>query len=305
MKRTDKMGWRLILMLSCVVLVWTSNWPLMPLAVQEVSVWTFRAISTFGAGLMLLSYARMRGQSIKFLKEDWAMVCLAAIGYPFVFSTASVWSAIMIPSGQAAILGFTMPFWIILLSWFFFGRKFNIIILIALCFAIISVCLLVVDNFETYRREPLGVVLGLIAAIGWAANSMIIERRPPRLSPLVLAGWQLIICSVPISCLAFIFGEGNWFVPTWRSIFVIGWQTIMPMGLGNAVWFSIISYVPAHIAGISMIFVPILAMLSGTIAYGEPLGFNQIMSMGCCFIALFLVLVRGRDHIRDHRVDRG
>jgi len=43
---------RAIELLAILTLVWGTNWPLFPLAVREVSVWTFRAVGLGGAGIL-------------------------------------------------------------------------------------------------------------------------------------------------------------------------------------------------------------------------------------------------------------
>ena len=55
---------RALVLLVVLTLVWGTNWPLFALAVQEVSVWTFRAVSVAAAGATLLAFARTRGLSL-------------------------------------------------------------------------------------------------------------------------------------------------------------------------------------------------------------------------------------------------
>ncbi len=55
---------RVLIMLVILTLVWGTNWSLFPLAVREISVWTFRAIAVFFCGAVLLVLAKLRGQSL-------------------------------------------------------------------------------------------------------------------------------------------------------------------------------------------------------------------------------------------------
>ena len=48
---------------------------------------------------------------------------------------------------------------------------------------------------------------------------------------------------------------------------------------------------PASVAGLSAILVPVVAMLMGALAHGEPLGLVQWAAMACCALALRLALV--------------
>ncbi|MEZ0306996.1 MAG: EamA family transporter, partial [Ramlibacter sp.] len=56
---------RAIPLVFILTLVWGTNWPLFPIAMREVSVWTFRAVSLLGAGFALLMIAKIRGESLR------------------------------------------------------------------------------------------------------------------------------------------------------------------------------------------------------------------------------------------------
>ena len=73
---------------------------------------------------------------------------------------------------------------------------------------------------------------------------------------------------------------------------VIGYITIVPMALGNVTWFSIVSILPASVSGLSTVMVPMVAMLTGAVIRGEPLGPLEIASMLCCAAAMALVLLK-------------
>ena len=93
---------------------------------------------------------------------------------------------------------------------------------------------------------------------------------------------------------AFVFGDGKWFMPSWQSILVIGYIAIVPIGIGNLCWFSIVGLLPANVAGLSSIMVPMVAMMTGALVVGEPLGPMQVMAMVCCVVSLGLVLLKPR-----------
>ena len=66
--------------------------------------------------------------------------------------------------------------------------------------------------------------------------------------PIVLTGWQMLICAVPTVIGAFVLGEGPWFVPSWQSIAVIAYIALIPMAIGNFAWFSIVGLLPTTYA---------------------------------------------------------
>jgi drug/metabolite transporter (DMT)-like permease len=275
-----------------LTLVWGTTWPLFPVAVREVSVWTFRAISTLGAGLALLALARFRGESLRVPREHWGTLLSASLAYLVIWNVASTYAAVLIPSGQAAILGFTMPFWSALIAWLLLGQRPGARVLLALAVGGVGVVLLIGSGIGAYAKAPLGFALGLLAGMGWAAGTVILKRRPIPLSPVVLTGWQLLAAAVPLVIAAFALGGGEWYLPSLTSIAVIAYITIMPMAIGNVAWFAVVRLLPANIAGLSTVMVPVVAMISGAIVHHEPLGPVQWASMLCCALGVGLALLR-------------
>ena len=276
-----------------LTLVWGTNWSLFPLAVREVSVWTFRAVSLAAAGVLLLAIARARGLSTAIPRRHWSAVAGAAIVYLVVWNLASTYAAILIPSGQAAILGFTMPMWTVLAGWALFGEKPARRMMLAVALAAAGVVLLLVPARTAYAQAPAGFVLGLAAGLGWALGTLLLKRAAVPVPALVLTGWQLLVAAVPLWIGALALGWGQWFLPSWQTVLVIAYITVVPMAIGNAAWFAIVGLLPASVAGISSVMVPIVAMVTGALVHREPLGPYQVGAMLCCGSALALALARG------------
>lgn len=285
---------RALVLLVILTLVWGTNWPLFPLAVKEVSVWTFRAVAVLVSGLVLLAIAKARGQSLSIPRQHWPAIVLATIFYLVVWNIASTYSAILIPSGQSAVLGFTMPLWAGVLSWLFLGERPTRRLVLAIVLGGVAVTLLMIPNFSAYADAPLGLALGLLAGLGWAIGTLFLKRRVIDVPITVLTGWQLLLTALPISIGALLLGDGQWFVPSWQSIAVIAWITLVPMCIGNVCWFAIVGLLPANVAGLSSVMVPVVAMVSGAIVHGEPLGLVQLLAMACSVAALSLALLKPR-----------
>ncbi len=283
---------RALVLMVVLTLVWGTNWPLFAFAVREISVWTFRAVAVSMAGVALLAVARARGLSLVVPREYWPTICIGTFFYLIIWNIASTYSAILIPSGQSAVLGFTMPLWSALISWAVLGEKLSGRLLLAVMLGCSAVLLLMLPGLDAYARAPLGFALGLGAGLGWAIGTLILKRGKVMVNALVLTGWQLLIAAVPTTIGAFAFAEGPWFMPSWQTIAVVSYIALVPMSIGNAAWFSIVGMLPVNIAGLSSVMVPIVAMVSGAIVHGEPLGLLQWAAMACTAISLSLVLLK-------------
>jgi len=283
---------RALALLAVLTLVWGTNWPLFAYAVREISVWTFRAVAVLIAGLSLLAVARARGQSLRIPREYWATIVVATFFYLVIWNIASTYAAVLIPSGQAAVLGFTMPLWSALISSLVLRQRLSGRMLLGVLFGGAAVLLLMLPGLRAYASAPLGFALGLGAGLGWAIGTLILKRRPVLVPAIVLTGWQLLITAVPITIGALVLGDGRWFMPSWQTIVVVAYIALVPMGIGNAAWFAIVGMLPANVAGLSSIMVPMVAMVSGALVHGEPLGPSQWAAMACCGLSLWLVMLR-------------
>ena len=285
---------RALALLVVLTLVWGTNWPLFAFAVREISVWTFRAVAVLIAGLSLLAVARARGLSLRIPRAYWVTICVATFFYLVIWNIASTYAAVLIPSGQAAVLGFTMPLWSALISWAVLGERMNGRMLLGVLFGGAAVLLLMLPSLQAYVSAPLGFALGLGAGLGWAIGTLILKRGQVKVPAIVLTGWQLLITAVPTTIGAFVLGDGQWFMPSWQTIAVIAYIALVPMSVGNVAWFAIVGMLPVNVAGLSSIMVPMVAMVSGALVHGEPLGLSQWAAMACCGVSLWLVMLRGR-----------
>jgi drug/metabolite transporter (DMT)-like permease len=283
---------KVLFLVAILTIVWGSTWVLFPLAVEEVSIWTFRATCLLVSGVLVLLAARLRGLSLFVPRQERKQLVVAALTYLVVWNLASAYAAVLLPSGQAAVLGFTMPIWATVLSWIFLRDRPSARLLVSVALAGCGVGLLAFAARSAFSSAPLGFVVGLSAGLGWAVGTLILKRARLTVPPIVSTGWQLLVAGVPIAIVALFSGTWEPFVPSWTTVLAIGYITVMPMALGNVAWFSIASILPASASGLSMVMVPMVAMLTGAIIRGEPLGPLEIASMLCCAAAMALVLLK-------------
>lgn len=277
-------------LLALLTLVWGTNWPLFPVVMRELSVWTFRSLTMTAAALMLLALAHARGLSLRLPRSSWRPVAAGGLIYLAVWNIASALAAVLIPSGQAAVLGFTMPVWAALIGWGLMGQRLDARQWLSVALAAAGVALLAWRGAQAYAAAPFGVVLALVAAIGWAVGTLVIKRSAVAVPSLVLTGWQLLLASVPVTLGALLLGQGPWFMPSTTTLAALVYIAIVPMAIGNVAWFAIVGLLPPHVAGVSSILVPVVAMVSGAIVHGEPVGPVQLAAMACCAGALALTL---------------
>jgi drug/metabolite transporter (DMT)-like permease len=283
---------RAIVLLIILTIVWGTNWPLFKLATQEISVWTFRSTALLIAGATLLLVAKIQGLSLSIARQHWMRLGWATFFYLVIWNVASTYAAILIPSGQAAILGFTMPLWAAGITVIFLGEKISARLAAALALGALAVGLLMFRGLSAYHEAPLGFALGLLSGLGWAIGTIILKAGKITVPSVVLVGWQLVLSALPVGLGAMVLGDHQWFMPTWQTLAIVTYIALVPMCIGNLCWFMIVGMLPTNTAGISSIMVPMVAMLAGAAMHHEPLGLLQWVAMLCCAAALALTILK-------------
>ena len=122
---SDRLPRQGLLLLAALSLFWGANWPVMKMVLSEVPPLYFRSCCLLLGGVGMLALARLSGIPLRVPSGQWTRVLwLAAFNI-------SGWNALVIigvsllPSGRAALLGYTMPLWSMLLSVVFLGDRLN------------------------------------------------------------------------------------------------------------------------------------------------------------------------------------
>ena len=282
-------------LMALLTLIWGTNWPVIALAVREVSAWTFRALTLPVAGILLLLLAHRRKLPLAIPRQHWPMLLCSAWAFLALWNVATTLALTYIPSGQAALLGFTMPLWAALWSWLLFGHTLDGRQWLALLLGTAGVIVLMIPAFASYAHAPLGLVYGLASGAGWALSTVLLKHRPIPVPTTVLTGWQLLLASVPVIIGAWLLGDHQWFMPSASSLAAFIYITLVPMLFGNLLWFSLIQWLPPQLVSLSPIMIPMVAMVSGAIALNEPLGWQQWLAMMLSASGLGLMLFRRSD----------
>lgn len=289
---------RALALLALLTLVWGTNWPLFAIALRDFSIWTFRVIVVVVAGTALFAVAKMRGEMLRVPRRLWAPLILASLFNIAIWNILTAAAVRYIPSGQAAVLAYTMPLWFAAISVAFMGERLNARLLLALAFGSGAVLLLAVPNLRLYVDAPLGIACGLGAGLFWAMGTAVQKRTDWAGLGLALTGWQVALSLPPILLASAIFADWQWSVPSWSSLLTTIYIALIPTCVGTAAWFAIVGLLPANVAALSSIIVPIVAMVSGRLVLGEPLGAAQIGALCCSVAALALALIKPAEAAR-------
>ena len=277
--------------LLALTLMWGVNWPMMKLSLQEMSPLYFRASTMLlGAG-WLFFYVRRRGERMWPAGREWSAIALLALPNVLGWHTLSIFGVQELASGRAAILGFTMPIFTVLLGAAFFGERITPRVRVAVVCASIAIALLLWHEVARISGRPAGIVWMLSAAICWALGTLLFRRAQFTLSPLVVTVWMLLLGSIAVWALALglepLPDITRFSLPMWISLL---YGVVINYGFAQLIWFGMARTLPPATSAMSIMAIPLVGTLSATLIVGEVPHWRDWMAMGFVMMAIASVL---------------
>lgn len=290
---TGRAGW--ILLLVALTLVWGLNLPAMKVVLAELPVATFRTVCLFVGGPALLAIAALGGERLHVKRRLWGPLLVASFFNMVAWHLFTAWGLTLIEAGRAGIIAYTMPIWAAILARFVLGEELTPRRLGGLALGVAGLAILLVPDIARLGAAPLGAVLMLLAAVTWAIGVVATKRVTWDMSVAQLTGWQLLLGGVPFLVAAVLRDPpGALLEMSPQAALVFVYVLTLPMIAAQWMWFKLLQVLPASIAGLSTLSVPVVGVLSGALLLGERAGTPELAALALVVAALALVLPERR-----------
>jgi drug/metabolite transporter (DMT)-like permease len=277
--------------LVALTLMWGINWPVMKLSLQELSPLYFRAVTMTGGALWLFAFYHQRGVRLVPRGSEWRSIVTLAVPNMLGWHTLAIFGVAALASGRAAILGFTMPVWTVLLGALFFGQQLTRRSAFAALAVAAAVALLLADELGAMAGRPMGVLVMLGAAISWAIGTLMMRRATLTLPMEALTVWMMALTAGALWLMALAFEP--W--PTWnfspRMWGLLAYGVFMNYGFAQIIWFSMARHLPPATSAMSVMMVPLIGTASATVIAGEWPRWEDGVAVVCVMAAIATVLL--------------
>ena len=294
---TRRQLWALV----ALTLMWGFNWPMMKLSLRELSPLYFRAITMTGGAFWLYLFYRSRGIRMTPKGVEWRAVALLGLPNMLGWHVMSILGVKELASGRAAILGFTMPIWTVLISVLLLGEKLTRRVAFAAVAVAIAIGLLVSDEFTALAGSPVGVLWMETAALFWAIGTLMMRRMRHTLPVEALTVWMMILSSAGLWVIASITEPVPAFHFTPAMWATLAYAVVINYGFAQIIWFGLARHLPASTSAMSVLAVPMIGTLSAPLVTGEWPRWPDFVAMIFVMAAIAAVLLppRGRPAIPE------
>jgi drug/metabolite transporter (DMT)-like permease len=269
-----------LMFLAITSVGWGFNWPVTKYLLGELPPLTLRgATGVIGAALLAV-LAIARGQSLKVPREIWPRLALAAVlnvtGWMVLMGLALLW----LPASEAALIAYTMPVWASLLAWPILGERPTLLRTIALLMAFAGLAAIMGGNGISGSEAKLpGIIMALGGAIGFAFGTVLAKKLPIRLPPVTAAAWQIGLGCFPVAVVGVLVETTHLSAVTQLGWLLVFYSTVIQFCVAYVSWFAALARLPASVAAIGTMAVPVIGVVASALALHEPLGPGQIAAL--------------------------
>jgi len=280
------------LALTLTSIIWGTTWVASRIGVQHVPGLQVSYVRQFIAGSLLLIFFFVRGEKLPTLQQFRWLFVLSI--FTFVLSNGlSTWSVRYVSSGLAALISALYPLCVVIIEMIFFKRNNNVpLTFVGLFVGLGGVAIVFYEN--AFHEQPegysYGVILGLIAMIGWSIGTIYIARNKYQMNPYYAIGWQMFFGSFLIYLLAITTNNNLPFneIPS-QTWLVIAYLVSFGSLVAFVAFIYTVKYLTPAIASLYAYINPLVAMIVGSILLDEPLTFNLIIGALITLAGVYIV----------------
>ena len=269
-----------LIFLAVTSLSWGFNWPIIKHLIGVLPPLTLRGTTGVVGALLLAGLAMLRGQDLTVPRALWPRLITAGLlnvtAWMVLMGLALLW----LPASEAALIAYTMPVWASLLAWPVLGERPTLMRVLALVMAFAGLAAIMGGNGLSASRDKLpGILMALGGAFGFALGTVLVKKLPIRLPSLSSAAWQIGIGCFPIALIGLAFEHAVWSGLSTFDWVLMVYAVVIQFCIAYVSWFAALSRLPASVAAIGTMAVPVIGVTTSAIALHEPLGVGQIAAL--------------------------
>jgi drug/metabolite transporter (DMT)-like permease len=284
-----------------VCVIWGTTYLVIRIGVGHMPPMLFAGIRWVIAGVIFITVLKWQGKSLPKAKElvHLAVVGLALIGFG---NGLVVFAEQWIPSGLAALLITTVPFFMVGMESFLpKGPRLNATILTGLIMGLIGGLLIFGEDIK-YLADPNNLigVTGLLGAVFfWSIGSLYSKYVKVDVHPLMGASVQMLIAGIVLSVVGILIGELPRLNFEIIGLLSLAYLVIVGSLVGYCSYIYAIAKLPLSLISTYAYINPVIALFLGWVILDEKLNF-QIAIAAAVIIAGVFIVKQGTSRLKSN-----
>lgn len=267
-------------------LIWGYNWVVTKEGLRFAGPFDYAALRTLPGALLMFAVLILRRQPLA--PQSPGKLFIFGLFQTTAFNALVSWALVSGAVGKTAVLVYTMPFWTLLFAWPMLGERLRGLQWLAVLLSA-SGLVLVVEPWQS-GGSLLSKALAVLTGMAWAISAVLAKKWRQDLGPglLRVTAWQMLFGALVLAAIA-------WAVPSppvqWTAYFwlLLSFATLLGAVAGWLLWLFVLERLPAGVAGLSLMAVPAVGVLSSRLQLGETP--DTVEALGMLLIGASLALL--------------
>jgi len=278
-----------------VCLIWGTTYLAIRVALETIPPALIGAIRFIIAGGLLAAFLRLRGVPLP-SRAHWPGLALVGILLIGVGNGMVVFAEQWVPSGIAAVVIATTPFWMATVEALIpGGERFSRRTLIGMTIGFAGIVLLLWPDLtaggSVGRQFLLGLLALQMAEVGWSTGTAYSKRHSREENAIAAAALQMIFGGAAMLAVAIIRGEWYDLHFTARSVAAELYLIAAGSLVAYPAYIYALKYLPVSTVSLYAYVNPVIAVLLGALLLGEPFGIRIVVAS--TLVLLGVSVVRG------------
>jgi drug/metabolite transporter (DMT)-like permease len=268
--------------LFVLYIIWGSTYLAIRIAVREGAGWGpfwLGAARVFAASALLFAINAFRDVRLRPTRDELWILAVSGV-LLWVGGNGGVnWAEQRIDSGLAALVLGSLPIWVALMEGLLDRSRPSLMLMISLAVGFGGLVVLVLPLMgEGLSGDLPGVIVVLAGTISWGIGSILLNRRPLQLDPIVISGWQHLLGGIGFTALALVVREPAP-SPTTEAWLAWGYLVIFGSLIAFTSFVIAVKLLPATVAMTYSYVNPVIAVFLGWMILSEPIGWSTAVAM--------------------------
>lgn len=212
-----------------------------------------------------------------------------------IFQTAGftgflIWALIEGGASKTAVLTFTMPMWVALMSWPFLQEKLTLWQWISVVICILGI--IFVFNPLNIENNSTSTLLALASGFTWACGAILSKRihfKFPKIDLLIMTAWQMLWGSIPLLVIALLI-KNEPIIWNYSFLSILCFNAIFVNAIAYLLWFYALRQLQASTVSMLALLTPISGAISAYFLLDEVPNFAESIGFSLILSGLFLLL---------------
>jgi drug/metabolite transporter (DMT)-like permease len=276
----DGWTWSVRLVFLLLVVVWGLNYPFVNLGLHSASpLWLASLRAGLGAATTvgIVTARRAWGTLDRAGRQD---ALLLGIPTTALFFGLWFWAARLVTPGIAAVVIYTFPLWVALLSYPILAQRLRPLQWGAVALGFVGVALISQVGTAGSTTVPLSAGAALLgSALAWALGTVLFVRRFRREQMMEANAFQMVGGTVGLLGATLVLAATPLPSPTPDLVFAAVWLGVLGTSIAYAIWFMLLGRTRASTLSAYLFLVPVVALAVGALYFGERLAWVHVLGV--------------------------